>query len=211
MQIDSLVNLYLSEHIRIAQSISTIDIVKLAEAIIKTERWGCVVFTMGNGGGASIASHFASDLSIHPFVSEDKKSGDEGYRLEVHCLNDSPDILTRIANDMGFEGIFVEQMHNYVMMEGDIVIAFSTSGNSPNIIKALEYAKSRRATTVLIGGHEGGKAKDIVDISILIPGTSNFPGQTGANNNCFHIEDFQSSVAHMITGLLKEAIRNGSK
>ena len=88
------------------------------------------------------------------------------------------------------------------------MIAFSVSGNSPNIVDALKRAKELGATTACIG--KGGKAKELVDICILIPGHSEFPGQVGDNDNCFHIEDFQSVVAHMVTGLLKEAVNECS-
>lgn len=206
MQTDTLVNLYLDEHVRIAQGFPVMDVVALVGLVVDSYEWDEDVFVFGNGGASSAAEHFASDLAMHPFVSDDKHQSKEIRRIRIHCLNESTGLITRIANDIGYEDVFVEQLKNYPLDESNLVIAFSNSGNSPNIIKALEYAKSWGVSTVLIGGRDGGKAKSIVDVSILVPGSSQFPGQTGANDNSFHIEDFQTSIAHMVTGLLKEEI-----
>ncbi len=206
MQIDTLVDVYLSEHIGIARRFPVSQVTQFAQAIYETYKKDGAVYMFGNGGGASIAEHCASDLGIHPFVSDDKHSPSTLRRLRVHCLNESMSAITRIANDIGYDDIFVEQLKGYHICRNDIVVAFSTSGNSPNIVKALEYAHGCEAITVLISGRIGGKAKDWADICILIPGTSLFPGQRGANNNCFHTEDFQTSISHIVTGLLKEAM-----
>ena len=206
MRTDTLVRLYLAENVNIAQGFPTGDVCKLADAVVDAYKYGDRIFVFGNGGGASIAEHFASDLKMHPFVSEDKHDSLGLERIKVLCLNESCGTITRVANDIGYDYIFTEQLKSHPLVEGDLVIAFSGSGNSPNILKALKYAKSEGARTALIGGRDGGKAGEIVDICILIPGTSNFPGQVGANDNCFHIEDFQSCIAHMITGILKGVV-----
>ena len=207
MQTNALVKMYLDEHAEIIKKIPIDNIADLLDEIRIVYDNGGRVFCFGNGGGASIADHFASDLSIHPFVSEDKHKPMLGRRLEVICLNISMSIITRIANDISYNDIFAEQLKSYDIDTSDIVIAFSTSGNSPNILKAMEYANKMHAITALIGGRNGGKCKALADVKILIPGTSRFPGQVGTNDNCFHIEDFQTSVAHIITGLLKGGIK----
>ncbi len=206
MQMHTLVRMYLNEHKQIADHFPIDDVVKLYDAIWNTYSLGGLVFCFGNGGGASIAAHFASDLAEHPFVSEDKKESGNRMRLTVICLNLSSDLMTRIGNDIGYKDIFVEQLKSYPLYDTDLVVAFSGSGNSPNVLEALTYAKKYNTTTALIGGRDGGKAKELADISVLVPGTSQFPGQTGKNDNCFNIEDFQGCVAHMMAGLLKEAI-----
>jgi D-sedoheptulose 7-phosphate isomerase len=197
--------MYLEENIKIAQNFPIESVVELTKIIIAEFKACGGIVTFGNGGGASIASHFASDISQHPFVSDDKHNPILGNRLSVYCLNDSPSLITRIANDIGYKDIFKEQLKNFVNPYS-LVIAFSGSGNSPNILEALDYAKSCGSVTILVGGRDGGKAKHLADLSILIPGDSNFPGQVGGNNNCFHIEDFQTVVSHMVTGLLKEYV-----
>ena len=202
--LNTLINVYLKEHKDIADNFPKASVIRLVEMVFATYKNGGEVFVMGNGGGADHASHFASDLGMHPFVSEDKSKGSNLHRLQVHCLNDSNGLLTRIANDMGYHCVFVEQLKCYCPTVRDLVIAFSVSGNSPNIVDALEYSKICGATTCCIG--KGGKARDIVNISIEIPGSSTFPGQVGKNDNYFHIEDFQGTIAHMVTGLLKEYV-----
>ena len=115
--------------------------------------------------------------------------------------------MTGISNDIGFENIFKEQLKNFLRSknqnQNDTLIAFSGSGNSKNVINAIEYAKSYGVFTCCVSGRGGGKAKEISDLSIVIPGSSEFPGQTGPNDNNFHIEDFQGSITHILTGLLK--------
>ncbi|KKN78506.1 hypothetical protein LCGC14_0350380 [marine sediment metagenome] len=210
MQTDTLVNRYLNEHVSIAQGFPVLDVIEFFDLVENTYKMNGEVFVFGNGGGASIAEHFASDLKMHPFVSDDKHKPTDTHRLRVHCLNESNGIITRIGNDIGYYHIFIEQLKNYDLNELALVVAFSGSGNSLNIIKALQYANDCDAITVLIGGRDGGKAKDLADLCILIPGTSKFPGQVGANDNCFHIEDFQCSITHIVTGLLKEAVDEGN-
>ena len=202
--LDTLINLYLFEHIEIAKRFPVMDVVRLVDEVRDAYENNGDVFVMGNGGGADIASHFASDLGVHPFVSDDKKQSGNTRRLRVHCLNESGGLLTRLANDIGYPHVFVEQLKSYPLSFRNLVIAFSVSGNSPNIVYALQWATICGATTVCIG--KGGKTKDIVSISIEIPGTSAFPGQVGKNDNYFHVEDFQGSIAHIVTGLLKEYV-----
>ena len=107
----------------------------------------------------------------------------------------------------------MEQLKNHLRAPevngNDVFIALSGSGNSQNVLAAFEYAKRFSVTTACIAGHQGGKAKSLADICVLVPGTSRFPGQTGKNDNNFHIEDFQMSVTHIVTGLLREHVATG--
>lgn len=118
------------------------------------------VFVMGNGGSAATASHFASDLSKGTAVPGRK-------RFRVICLNDNLPVLTAIANDIGYDMVFAEQMRN-LLRPGDIVIVVTGSGNSPNIIEALKCARSSTATTLGFLGFDGGQAKGMVDAYIHI-------------------------------------------
>jgi len=206
MQTNSLIKMYLEEHKRICDEFPIEKTTLLFNAILTTYRIGGRVFCFGNGGGFSVAEHFYSDLMEHPFVAEDKHGALEIQPLEVRCLGLSGGLLTRIANDLKFINIFLRELRSCKPKKEDTIIAFSGSGNSKNVVNTLMYAKSKGATTALVGGRDGGKAGGIADICILVPGTSQFPGQVGKNDNCFHIEDFQGSVAHMMAGLLKEAI-----
>jgi len=190
------------------------------EAIFHTYESDGTIYIFANGGPAGLAEGFATDLRLHPFVSENKKKTSDHKRLRVHCLNESASTITGISNDLGYEHIYVEQLKSYFRTHSgthkqpsdDLVVGLSGSGNSKNIIRAFQYARDSGATTACITGRDGGYAKNLVDICIVIPGSSTFPGQTGGNDNNFHIEDFQSSVSHMAVGLLKEKVAslNGS-
>lgn len=118
------------------------------------------VFVMGNGGSAATAAHFASDLSKGTAVAGRR-------RFRVICLNDNLPVLTAIANDIGYDMVFSEQMRNLVR-PGDIVVVVTGSGNSPNIIEALKCARSHSATTVGFLGFDGGQAKDMLDSYVHI-------------------------------------------
>jgi len=116
------------------------------------------IYVFGNGGSAATASHFCGDLVKGVSYGLTK-------RFRVHCLNDNLPALMAIANDCSYDDIFVEQLKNF-LRKGDIVIGISGSGNSLNVVKALEYAKENGAKTVAICGYKGGKIKDIAELSI---------------------------------------------
>jgi len=118
------------------------------------------VFVMGNGGSAATASHFASDLSKGTAVAGRR-------RFRVICLNDNLPVLTAIANDIGYDVIFSEQMRN-LLRPGDVVVVVTGSGNSPNIIEALKCARSHSATTIGFLGFDGGRAKAMLDAYVHI-------------------------------------------
>lgn len=123
-----------------------------AESIKK----GGAVFFCGNGGSASTASHLANDLSCHM-----KNWKREGYKCI--CVNDSTSIITSLTNDYGFEHIFSRQIEN-LGKTGDVLWAFSTSGNSKNVVCAVEAAKKLDIKTVAFTGRGGGKLKDMCDL-----------------------------------------------
>jgi len=89
----------------------------------------------------------------------------------------------------------------------DLLIVFSGSGNSANIINAINFTKKFGVKSFCVSGRGGGKASKIVDYPLIIPGSSKFPGQTGKNDNNFHIEDIQNSLSHILVGLLKEYVQ----
>ena len=205
-----LIELYLREKAAIASSFPVDDLVRLVEAVCDAYEHDGSVYTFANGGPAGIAENFATDLTMHPFVSDDKSQACDIRRIRVHCLNESPGVLTAVANDIGYESIFAEQLKNYLRnpdVNGhDVVLGFSGSGNSANVLNAFEYAKQFGVTTACVAGRGGGKARELADICVIVPGSSRFPGQTGANDNNFHIEDFQCSITHIITGILKDRV-----
>ncbi len=205
-----LVELYFKEKINIFQSIEIKQINILIKKIISTYENDGLVFTLGNGGGVSVSNGFAVDLRTHPFTQEDKSVTLTSRRLKVIDLTESSGMITGITNDIGPEFMFSEQLKNWLVKDENngnhVLIAFSGSGNSQNVIQAINYAKSLNVYTTCISGRGGGKAAQIVDNAIIVPGSSKFPGQTGKNDNNFHIEDFQVSLGHIIVGILKSHV-----
>ncbi len=208
---NDLIKLYFNEKSKIANEINIKNIKLLVDTIIETYEMDSYVFILGNGGSASIAEGFAVDLRTHPFVSEDKSSSMNIRRLKVISLTESSGLLTGISNDIGFENVFSEQMKNFVRLgeektKKNILVCLTGSGNSKNVLKAINYAKENQFQTCCISGRGGGQASKLVDIPIIIQGKSDFPGQTGKNDNNFHIEDFQNSISHIVVGLLKNHV-----
>jgi D-sedoheptulose 7-phosphate isomerase len=124
------------------------------------ERSG-TTYIVGNGGSASTASHMMNDLM--KFTSVDSMR-----RFRAVSLADNVPLITALGNDLEYAEVFVEQLKN-LLLPGDVLIAISGSGNSPNIIKAIEYGKSVGATTVGLTGRPGGKLAQIVDLKIVVP------------------------------------------
>jgi D-sedoheptulose 7-phosphate isomerase len=124
-------------------------------------RHGRQIFMMGNGGSGSTASHMTCDLNKGVSYGLEK-------RLKVICLNDNLATLMAYANDVSYEEVFVEQLKNF-LQPGDLVIAFSGSGNSRNVLKAIDYANQSGAHTVGLCGFDGGKLSTLAQTSILAP------------------------------------------
>ncbi len=209
----SLIKLYFSEKVQIYKKLDYRKILSLVNQIYKTYKKDGTIFIMGNGGSSGIAEGFSVDIRTHPFVSEDKNKTTLVRRPRVICLTESSGALTGISNDIGFGFVFSEQLKNFmrskIINKNDLLIAFSSSGNSQNMIEAINYVKKYNVRTSCVSGRGGGKASKIVDYPIIIPGKpSSFPGQTGKNDNNFHIEDIQNAISHVITGLLKKLVNN---
>ena len=119
------------------------------------------IFLIGNGGSAATASHFANDL-LKSTVTEDKP------RMKVFALTDNIPIMMAYANDCGYETIFSEQL-DALAAPGDIVVAFSGSGRSPNVIRALDLARERGLTTIGVTGRDGGEMRERCDICLIAP------------------------------------------
>jgi len=117
------------------------------------------IFTMGNGGSASTASHWVCDINKGCSLDKEKK-------FKMMCLNDSISTLLAYANDLSYEDVFVEQLKNF-LVSGDVVIGISGSGNSENVLRAIDYANNNGGTTVGLCGYSGGKLFQMVDIPVL--------------------------------------------
>jgi D-sedoheptulose 7-phosphate isomerase len=119
------------------------------------------VFIMGNGGSGSTASHFACDINKGVCFGLEK-------RFRVICLNDNVPTLMAYANDVSYEHVFVEPLKNF-LRAADLVIGISGSGNSPNVLRAMEFANSRGAHTIGLSGFNGGKLAGLARTSLVVP------------------------------------------
>jgi D-sedoheptulose 7-phosphate isomerase len=155
----------LQEHIEcVRDALSAIplaDIERVVDVIVEAHVAQRHIYTLGNGGSASTATHFACDLSKATIVSG-------RARLRVTSLTDNVALLTAWANDTSYDRVFAEQLIN-VLNPGDVVIAVSASGNSPNVLAAIDVARSLGAVTVALVGFGGGRLKQTTDMSVHIP------------------------------------------
>jgi D-sedoheptulose 7-phosphate isomerase len=143
------------------------------------------IFIMGNGGSASTATHFVADLAKNTRV-------DNLPDFRVFGLADNMAVFSAYGNDEGYENVFVRQLSSQ-LLPYDVVIGISTSGNSPNVLKAMEYARSIHATTVGFTGFDGGQLSSLVDINIHIP------------SNCIEqVEDVHLMLEHIMVKLIRD-------
>ena len=121
------------------------------------------IFLVGNGGSAAAASHFGQDLAKGTLSSMKAKQ-----RFRVIPLTDNIGFITALANDEGYESIFEQQLRN-LARSGDVLIAISGSGNSPNVLRAVEYARSIGMRSIGVTGFDGGKLRALADESVHVP------------------------------------------
>jgi D-sedoheptulose 7-phosphate isomerase len=171
---------YFKELQRVVARLSHDGIDQIADALYKAYESERIVYTFGNGGSASLASHFACDLGKGTAYCNG------GKRFRALALTDNLPALTAWANDSSYEDIFSEQLRNFVHPQ-DVAFAISGSGNSKNVLNALEVAREAGATTLGISGFEGGQMKSLCDICVVVP-----------SNNMQIIEDMHLAMAHSV-------------
>jgi D-sedoheptulose 7-phosphate isomerase len=135
------------------------DIQKWADLVYDAWKNGRFVFIIGNGGSGTTASHMAEDFGKSSLRPEDLNN-ESKRRLKVLSLTDNAGWLLAVGNDCGYDQIFVQQLMNYGS-QGDLLLAISGSGNSPNILKAVDWANRRGLTTFGLTGYSGGKLKQM--------------------------------------------------
>lgn len=157
--INSLKN-YLNTEIEIIKKLDLDAINKVMNVLEEARLNDRNIFICGNGGSAATASHFASDFNKGVSMELDKK-----YKFE--CLSDNVPMMMAVANDISYDEIFRIPLKNK-MHKNDVFIGISGSGNSKNVVNAMEYAKSISGTTIAIVGYNGGKLKEMADYSIHV-------------------------------------------
>jgi D-sedoheptulose 7-phosphate isomerase len=151
---------YLAYVRKVLAGIDARSMAAFARALLDARERRSRIFFIGNGGSAATAGHFANDIAIGC------RSWEKPFR--AISLVDNSAVLTALANDYGYDEVFTRQLQSQ-MVAGDVVVAISASGNSPNILRAIEYANGNDAVTVGITGFEGGSLKELAQISVHVP------------------------------------------
>ena len=187
---------YLTDVTKIAEAISVDDIDKAINILFEAWRSGNQVFTCGNGGSASTATHFACDLSKTTVVDGER-------RFKAICLNDNIPLMSALVNDNGFDNLFNEQLKN-LFQKGDVLIAISVHGGvgrdkagawSQNLIKAIKYVQENGGKAIGLSGFDGGLMKEIADACIVVP-----------INSTPQVESFHLTLEHLICACLRQRI-----
>ena len=183
---------FLNEINKQVQKVSWQEIARAIKLLQATYENDGKIFLIGNGGSAAIASHFTNDLNKTVFgYKGDKKT----KRFQAICLADNTSALTSWANDVGYESVFAEQLKNFAQGK-DALFAISSSGNSPNIIKAAQAAKSLNMAVIGLVGFDGGKLLSLADAKIHVP-----------SENYAIVESAHDDICHLITTYFEEVIK----
>jgi D-sedoheptulose 7-phosphate isomerase len=173
----------------VLKAIETVQLDKVGQAIdlFKEARANSRhIFVCGNGGSAATASHFACDIVKGASYSRSQ-------RFRIMALNEQLATVTAYANDVSYDCVFVEQLRNFAQA-GDLVMAISGSGNSPNVIRAVEYANSIGCRTIALTGRDGGKLGPLAQLNIHVSAP-----------HMGRIEDAHMIICHMIGYYFMEA------
>ncbi|HJZ06221.1 MAG TPA: SIS domain-containing protein [Patescibacteria group bacterium] len=165
---------------------------KMVNVIWKAYKSDKTIFFMGNGGSASTATHLAADIGKNTVIVNSNSK----RRFKTVALTDNVAWMTALGNDLSYEDIFVEQLKNFVK-KGDVVVGISGSGNSMNVVKAIEYANEVGATTAGLLGFSGGKMLKIVDVPVLVP-----------VDHYGYVEGVHSEIHHYLVEALKILKKN---
>lgn len=187
---------FLQEVKKVSEAISERDVDSFIDILYEAWKTGRSVFLAGNGGSASTAAHFASDLA--KFTSVEGKP-----RFKAYSLVDNAPLVTAITNDLGWSEVYVEQLRN-LMKPGDVFIAISVHGGSgmdragvwsQNLLKAAKYVKDNGGRVLSLVGFDGGVLRQVSDASILVP-----------VNSTPLVEGFHLVLTHLICARLRELI-----
>ncbi len=181
----SYIQWYLNEVGNILSQLPNDQIARVINILKQARLEGRQIFLIGNGGSAATASHLANDL-LKSTVAEGRP------RMKVLALTDSIPIMLAYANDCGYETIFAEQL-DALAEPGDVLVAFSGSGRSPNVLRALDLARERGLTTVGFTGRDGGEMRDRCDVCLVAP-----------CQPMEQIEDVHVVLAHLVYSAIRD-------
>lgn len=154
---------YLDYADKALRSVKAQEVENTIELLFRAYKSGNTVFVIGNGGSAASASHLAQDLA-----KGTRRTLSQKKRIRALALTDSAPFLTAYGNDDGYDVVFEQQLRNHAR-RGDVLVAISGSGNSPNIIKAVTWAKRNGLSTLGITGFDGGKLRKLAQHKLHVP------------------------------------------
>lgn len=155
------IHTYLEHEIATLRALDTEAVNEALNLLLEVFKRGGTVFVFGNGGSSATASHYQNDFNKGVSEHTEKK-------FNFQCLNDNVATIMAVANDIGFEEVFRFQLTGHIK-PGDIVMAISGSGNSKNVLNAVEYAKEQGCTIIGLTGFDGGRLRQLSDISLHVP------------------------------------------
>jgi D-sedoheptulose 7-phosphate isomerase len=169
--------------------LEAVTVAKFVDILLSARERGARIFFCGNGGSAATASHFANDLGIGT------RTPSKPFR--AIALTDNAAAITAIANDDGYDAVFVQQLQA-LMQKDDVVVAISASGNSSNVVRAVEYANARGAITVALTGFDGGRLRGLASLAVHVPTEK---GEYGP------VEDVHMVLDHLVGTYLMRRVR----
>jgi D-sedoheptulose 7-phosphate isomerase len=180
---------YLQYLSKVLKLVDRDEITNFIDIMLDARARNAAIIFIGNGGSAATASHFANDLAIGTRC--------EGQPFRAISLTDNNAVMTAIANDDGYEQVFLQQLKT-VMLAGDIIVAISASGNSPNLLNAIQYANDTGATTIGLTAFDGGALKNLAKHNVHIPTET---GEYGP------AEDAHMILDHLVSSYLMRLVK----
>ena len=162
----------------------------ITDAVLEAYTRDAHIFTMGNGGSGSTASHLACDINKGCCIDLEKK-------FKMICLNDNMPTMLALANDLSYAAVFEEQLKNF-FNPGDLVIGISGSGNSENVLRAVGYAAAHGGKTAGWSGFGGGRLAEMVDLAFVVQ-----------SHDMQQVEDTHMVLAHMLMQAVHGALHTG--
>jgi len=176
---------YLAELADLIRAVDPEQVKQITGVVFQAYERGNAIYACGNGGSAATASHWVVDMA--------KSINYEGRpRYRALALTDNISMITAWANDTAFENIFAEQLRNFVQ-PGDVLLAISASGQSANVLKAVQLANEAGAITIGLAGYDGGKLKEMARHCLVVP-----------SFNMQHVEDAHLAICHALFVALRD-------
>lgn len=176
---------YLAAQKQAVDSIRPADVAAIVATLRDAHQRDAQIFACGNGGNAANCSHFVTDFGKNASEAMRQHGGEKGRKFRVLTLNDNTSWITAIGNDYAYEDVYWRQLENYAN-PGDVLITSSVSGNSPNLVKVLEWAKAHDLRTIALVGGKRGRCAELAE-QVIVVGDTHYG----------RVEDAQMHILHM--------------